>query len=64
MTERKPHRLNVVALIKSNEKYVFLFVDSKRMETLRAISRFASNPELSLTWGDAAVLSQKVTRAK
>jgi hypothetical protein len=27
---------------------------------LRVLGRFASNPELSFTWYDAAVLSQKV----
>jgi hypothetical protein len=27
---------------------------------LRTLGRFASNPELSFTWYDAAVLSQKI----
>ena len=29
-------------------------------ETLRVLGRYASNPELSFTWYDAAVLSQKI----
>ena len=29
-------------------------------KALRTLGRFASNPELSFTWYDAAVLSQKV----
>jgi hypothetical protein len=30
---------------------------------LRTLGRFASNPELSMTWYDAAVLSQKVRQS-
>ncbi|MCA9184152.1 MAG: hypothetical protein KDA99_00985, partial [Planctomycetales bacterium] len=52
--------INVLALVKGPERYIFLFDDSKRAETLRTLGRFASNPELSFTWYDAAVLSQKV----
>lgn len=52
--------INVLALVKGNERYVFLFDDTSRAETLRTLGRFASNPELSFSWYDAAVLSQKV----
>ena len=52
--------INVLALVKGNERYIFLFDDNNRTETLRTLGRFASNPELSFTWYDAAVLSQKV----
>jgi hypothetical protein len=52
--------INVLALVKGSERYVFLFDDSRRAETLRTLGRYASNPELSFTWYDAAVLSQKV----
>ncbi len=52
--------INVLALVKGEERYVFLFDDSNRAETLRQLGRFASNPELSFTWYDAAVLSQKI----
>ena len=52
--------VNVLALVKGEERYVFLFDDSNRTETLRQLGRFASNPELSFTWYDAAVLSQKI----
>jgi hypothetical protein len=37
-----------------------LYDDESRAETLRVLGRFASNPELSFTWYDAAVLSQKI----
>jgi hypothetical protein len=52
--------INVLALVKGSERYVFLYDDSSRAETLRMLGRFASNPELSFTWYDAAVLSQKI----
>ena len=52
--------INVLALVKGSERYVFLYDDSRRAETLRVLGRYASNPELSFTWYDAAVLSQKI----
>jgi hypothetical protein len=52
--------INVLALVKGQERYVFLYDDASRAETLRTLGRFASNPELSFTWYDAAVLSQKI----
>ena len=52
--------IKVIALIKGGEQYVFLYNDENRAETLRLLGRYASNPELSFTWYDAAVLSQKV----
>jgi len=52
--------INVLALVKGEERYVFLYDDSNRAETLRTLGRYASNPELSFTWYDAAVLSQKI----
>lgn len=52
--------INVLALVKGNERYVFLYDDSSRAETLRMLGRYASNPDLSFTWYDAAVLSQKI----
>jgi hypothetical protein len=52
--------INVLALVKGSERYVFLYDDASRAEALRVLGRFASNPELSFTWYDAAVLSQKI----
>lgn len=52
--------INVLALVKGEERYIFLYDDSQRAETLRTFGRYASNPELSFTWYDAAVLSQKL----
>ena len=52
--------INVLALVKGSERYIFLFDDDSRAETLRVLGRYASNPDLSLSWYDAAVLSQKI----
>jgi hypothetical protein len=54
--------INVLALVKGEERYIFLFDDNNRSEALRTLGRFASNPELSFSWYDAAVLSQKIRR--
>ncbi len=55
-----PQDINVLALVKGAERYIFLFDDDNRSEALRTLGRYASNPELSFTWYDAAVLSQKI----
>ena len=55
--------INVLALVKGEERYIFLYDDNRRADTLRTLGRFASDPDLSFTWYDAAVLSQKVRRA-
>lgn len=52
--------INVLALVKGEERYIFLYDDSNRAATLRTLGRYASNPDLSFTWYDAAVLSQKI----
>jgi len=52
--------INVLALVKGNERYIFLYDDASRKETLLTLGRFATDPELSFTWYDAALLSQKI----
>lgn len=56
--------INVLALVKGEERYLFLFNDKTRAETLRTLGRYASNPDLNFTWYDAAVLSQKIRMTK
>ncbi|MCI0360843.1 MAG: hypothetical protein L0211_20380 [Planctomycetaceae bacterium] len=55
--------INVLALVKGEERYIFLYDDDHRSDALRALGRFASNPELSFSWYDAAVLSQRVRQS-
>ena len=52
--------INVVALVRGEEQYIFMFDEANRTETLRILGRYAADPELSFTWYDAAVLSQQV----
>jgi hypothetical protein len=44
---------------KDGELYVFLFCDTdeQRCATMRILGRYASDPDLSFTWYDAAHLS-------
>lgn len=52
--------LNTIALVKGEERYVFLYDDANRAEILKVLGRFASDPELSFSWYDAATLSLKL----
>ena len=52
--------VNVMAVIKGDERYVFLFDDANSVEVMRQAGRFAANPDLSFSWYDAAILSQRV----
>lgn len=56
--------INILALAKGEERYIFLYNDRTRNETLRTLGRYASNTELSFSWYDAAVMSQKIRRAR
>ena len=47
-------------MVKGSERYVFLFDDSSRAATLRLLGKYASDPDLSFTWYDAAILSQRI----
>jgi hypothetical protein len=52
--------INVIALVKGGERYVFLYDDDSRDQALEALARHAANPDLSFSWYDASVLGQKV----
>jgi hypothetical protein len=50
---------NVLALIKGDERYVYVYDDASRPTLLAAFHTQAADPQLSLNWFDAAVLTQK-----
>ncbi|MFK7820610.1 MAG: hypothetical protein AB8G99_17955 [Planctomycetaceae bacterium] len=56
--------VNVLALVKDSQRYVFLFDDNSHDELLRQIGESAADEELNFTWYDAAVLSQRVREMK
>ena len=60
VTSRETKAITIVALVKGEERYVFVYDDANRAETLRTLGRFASKPDLSFTWYDAAIVSQRI----
>jgi hypothetical protein len=54
--------VNVVAMVKDSERYIFLYDSESTSALLQTLGRFAGNPELNFSWYDAAVLSQRVRR--
>jgi hypothetical protein len=51
--------LNVLALLKGAERYIYVYDDGSHQDLLEALHEQAANNELSLNGFDAAVLSQK-----
>ena len=51
--------LNVLALIKDNEQYVFVYDDDSRQPLIDAFRDTAADPRLSFTWFDAAILTER-----
>ena len=52
--------LNVLALFKGEQKYVFVYDDASREELLAAIRDAAADPAAALNWFDAATLSERL----
>jgi hypothetical protein len=51
--------LNVLALIKGNERYIFVYDEDSRGELLETLREHAADPQLAFNWFDAAVLAEK-----
>lgn len=56
----KRRYMNYVTLLRGKEAYIFRFDDKSWEETIRTFGRYASDPELSFTWRDAALLSKGI----
>lgn len=56
--------INVLALVRGEERYVFLYDDQSADQLLRTLGQYAADPELSFSWYDAAVLSQRIARQR
>lgn len=56
--------VNVLALMKDGERFIFLYDDRSTPQLLQTLGRYAADPEVGFSWYDAAVLSQKVRRLK
>ena len=53
------HELSVLALIRSKERYIYVYDEISREELIEAIRTQAANPTVNLSWFDAAVLTEK-----
>jgi hypothetical protein len=51
--------LNILALIKGDERYVYVYDDASRHKLVEAFHVQAASAELSLNWFDVVVLTQK-----
>jgi len=56
--------INIVALAKDGQRYVFLFDDVSTPDIMQTLGKYASDPELDFTWYDAAVMSQRIRRMR
>ena len=56
--------INVLAFIRGKERYVFLYDNEGPDELLKVLGQYAADPELSFTWYDAAVMSQRIAKLR
>ena len=54
-----PREFNILALIKGEERYVFIYDDESRDKLIDVLRDQAADPSLTLSWFDAAVLTEK-----
>lgn len=52
--------LNVLALVKGKERFIYVFDDASRELLVDVFRDHAAHPHLALTWFDALVLGRKV----
>jgi hypothetical protein len=52
--------MNILAMAKGGERYVFLYDDASHDALEAVFDKFARNPDLNFSSDDAAMLSQKV----
>lgn len=51
--------LNVLALVKGNERFIFVYDDASRTQLIDSLRDQAADPNLNITWFDALVLTRK-----
>jgi hypothetical protein len=52
--------LNVLALFKGEERFIFVYDDDSQDEVVRDVRDKAADPAVALNWFDAAVLTERV----
>jgi len=53
------HDLNVLALFKGDDRFIFVYDDASRDDLLNAVRNAAADPVSKLNWYDAAVLTER-----
>lgn len=53
-------RQQVVAFMKGIERYIFVYERGDEQTVYQTLGRFAGDARLSLSWWDAAVLTQRI----
>lgn len=51
--------VNVLALVKGSEKFIYIFDDASRADAIDAIRDAAADPKVAINWFDAAVLTER-----
>jgi hypothetical protein len=51
---------NILALVKADERYVYVYDDESRAALMSVLRDHAADPDVSLSWFDAAVLVEKL----
>ena len=54
--------VNVLALVREEHRFVFLYDDANIDTMLATLSQYANDPELDFTWYDAAMMAQRVRK--
>jgi hypothetical protein len=57
---RVTQELNVLALIKGAERFIFVYDDDSKDAVIDEIRHKAADPAVALNWFDAAVLTERV----
>lgn len=64
MTNRIEHTttqfVNVLAMVKGEQRYVFIYTDENRKSIMGQMGKFAADPELDFSWYDAALCQRRV----
>ena len=54
-----PRELSVLALIRGKERFVYVYDDDSRSELVELFRAQAADPNVKLSWYDAAVLAER-----
>ncbi len=57
---KKHDTKNILAVVKGDERYIFIYDFAGEQELLRTLGKYASDPSLSFNWLDAAIVSNRV----